>query len=118
MAQTFNPEGVMGIQNKLQMEGIFSIGTTPMGGSLVLLLPKEERAIESLIGDGTIALEKWFQNLQPWNKKMVAKERSVWLNITGVPLQTWKEDFFRYIVSMVGKYLNIDESTRKKHGWM
>lgn len=45
---------------------------------------------------------------------MVARERSVWLNITGVPLQVWKEDFFRTVVSMVGKFLNIDESTQQK----
>lgn len=111
--KTFRPEGLLTLQNKLQMEGVFSVGTTPMGGKLVLLTPKEG-AIESILGDGSIALEKWFHSLHPWKSEMVAKERSVWLNITGVPLQGWTKDFFRSIVSYVGNFINLDESMRRK----
>lgn len=114
MAQTFHPKSVFTIQNKLHMEGIFSIGTTPMGGNLVLLIPKEEGAVESLLGDGTIALENWFLSLKPWKSEMVTKDRSVWLNITGVSLHAWREEFFCTIVTLVGKFVNLDESTRMR----
>lgn len=45
---------------------------------------------------------------------MVAKERSVWLNIIDIPLYAWREDFFKTIVFLVGKYANMDDNTWKK----
>lgn len=60
VAKTFNPEGVFSLQNKLQMEGVFSISTTPMGGNMVLLQPKEDGSIENLLGDDTSCLPNWF----------------------------------------------------------
>lgn len=55
-----------------------------------------------------------FEDFRPWNPETFCKERYVWLNITGVPLHTWSEDFFKMISSSAGKYVNMDESTRKK----
>lgn len=34
VANTFNPEGVLSLQNNLRMEGVFSIKTIPMGGTM------------------------------------------------------------------------------------
>lgn len=114
VARSFNPEGVFSVQNNLQMEGISSIDTIPMGGNLVLLQLKEEGTIEQYLGEDTICLPNWFHELKPWNPEVVAKEISVWINIIGVPIHGWKEDLFRTVVSMVGKYVNMDESTRKR----
>lgn len=90
------------------MEGVFAIITIPMGVDLVLLQPAEERDIESLLGDDTICLPNWFQSMKSWNQEVVAKERSVWLIITGIPLHAWKEDFFKFVVSIFGKFVDID----------
>lgn len=66
VGKTFNPEGVLSIQNKLRMEGIFSIKTIPMGGNFVLLRPMEDGAIESLLGDDSVGIANWFESLLPW----------------------------------------------------
>lgn len=96
------------------MEGIFSITTIPMGGNLVLLQPKEQGVIKALLGEDTICLPNWFQSFLPWNQHMLANEFYLFLNIAGVPLHAWREDFFKMVVSLVGKYDNMDESTRRK----
>lgn len=36
----------------------------------------------------------------------------VWLNIAGVPIQAWKESFFKMIAQLEGKFGVLDECTR------
>lgn len=45
---------------------------------------------------------------------MVARERIVWVIITGVPTHAWRDDIFKTLVQMASKYITIDKPTRKK----
>lgn len=45
---------------------------------------------------------------------MVAKELSVWLNITRIPVHAWKEEVFKGLLSMMGNFVYLDECTRKR----
>lgn len=44
----------------------------------------------------------------------MSRERLIWLNVTGVPVHAWREDFFQMMVQTVGRYGAMDEGTRRK----
>lgn len=85
-----------------------------MGVNLVLLPPVEDEDLSMLLGNELDNISNPFEEFRPWDPETVSKERIVWLNITGIPLHAWSEDFLKLMTSSVGKYVNVDESTRMK----
>lgn len=73
----------------------------------------KEQAAE-VLSDAKESLEKWFQAIYPWTSHVVAKERYVWLLVSGIPPHARLEEMFRMLAQLVGTFIEIDESTRNK----
>lgn len=62
----------------------------------------------------SISLSTWFEELRPWDPGSVVCERMVWINVTRVPTHAFKENFFKTMAQMVGRFVKLDEKTREK----
>lgn len=57
---------------------------------MVLLTADGEEDISFSLNEAD-SLSKWFEDIRPWDPRSVARERLVWLNVTGVPVHAWLE---------------------------
>lgn len=115
MGQTHKMEAAVITQDKFHFEGIFTIKAAPMGGNLVLLSPKGIEEVQDILSESKAWLSKWFIDIKSWCQELVSKERFVWVSITGIPPHAWKEEVFKIVVQMFGKFITLDDSTRNKY---
>ncbi|GKV17381.1 hypothetical protein SLEP1_g27896 [Rubroshorea leprosula] len=104
---THSVELIPTLQEKFFMEGYFSCKVRPMGGRLVLLEGGDKEEMKDLVELAPEWLGQWFEDLKPWNPKLVARERFVWLRCQGVPTHAWGPDFFATIGNFISKSMNI-----------
>lgn len=109
VGQTHKIEAVVITQDKFHQEGIFVIKAAPMGGDLVLLTPMGDEEVSEILAQDEVWPSKWFNDIKPWSPEMVAKERNVWLSVTGLPPYAWKEEIFNTPVQMMGKFITLDD---------
>ncbi|GKV32059.1 hypothetical protein SLEP1_g40691 [Rubroshorea leprosula] len=102
------------IQERLYMEGLFSVKVRAMGGRMVLLDGEDKEELKDLMESAAEWLSQWFDEILPWTSTMVASDRFVWLKIMGVPLKAWGDNFFSTIANLWGKFISLDDSTRFK----
>ncbi|GKV50537.1 hypothetical protein SLEP1_g57238 [Rubroshorea leprosula] len=102
------------LQERLYMEGLFSIKLQAMGGKLVLMNCEDKEELKELVESAKDWLGQWFVDIKRWTPQMVATERFVWLNCYGVPLHAWGPDFFISIANLWGNFITLDESTSSK----
>lgn len=96
------------------MGGLASINEALIGGNLVLISPEEGVNILELLNDALGCLSNWFADIKPWSPDSVSKERHVRIKFFGVPLHGWYEDLCKVLASLVGKFLYLDVSTRRR----
>lgn len=82
----------------------------PMGGPLVLLQGGE--AIKELIDNTSSWLYYWLDRARPWKAIDVSRERKVWVNFYGVPINSWGEVLFSKFLITFGKFIKMDEILR------
>lgn len=87
----------------------FSIKAIPLGGNFYLLTASDDEDLRKALEDDAKGLSKWFVDLRPWDLGFSVRERSVWLNVSGVPPHAWKEDFFQNLARVVGRFIDLDE---------
>lgn len=114
MGWAVDPEGIICIRKKFFLEGLLSVNLTPMGGNLVLIRSIAGERIEDTIRDRDKEFSQWFKEIRLWNPNLIAKERTMWLKITGVPAHVWGENIFKHISQLMGTFVALDESTRDK----
>ncbi|GKV35665.1 hypothetical protein SLEP1_g43906 [Rubroshorea leprosula] len=102
------------IQERMYMEGMFSVRVKAMGGKMVLIDGEDKDELKHLMESAADWFSQWFEEICPWTPTMVAKERFVWLKIMGVPLSVWGDNFFSTISNLWGKFISLDDSTRLK----
>ncbi|XP_058732902.1 uncharacterized protein LOC131604483 [Vicia villosa] len=107
------PGSAYNLQSYMEMEGIFAVRVTPLGGDVCLLEDREEGFIEDLIAEGETWWKSWFSDIKRWEEGMVAESRDVWLRIYGIPVHAWKSSFFVALAEVWGSFLCIDERTAK-----
>lgn len=85
------------LQTCLFMEGWSGIKVVPLGEKLVML--KEDR--QGVIAKAREAKKAWwsetFTEVVPWSPNIVATSRRTWVQLRGIPLHIWKEDFFKKV---------------------
>lgn len=64
------------------------------------------------LGRSTLILQKWTSNLD-LNNDFLSQD-SVWIRLSGLPLEYWHEDFFDGIARSFGELLSIDSVTTTK----
>lgn len=45
---------------------------------------------------------------------MVPRERTVWLRVSGVPVNAWSEEFFKYMFVLVWVFVRVDAAILEK----
>jgi hypothetical protein len=93
------------------MEGFRSITVTKMVGNMVLLRSPMAGDVERLLKSKNECLEYYFSDLKPWVPGVVAVQREVWIQLYGIPLHIWGEDFFKRVGAKLGVFLDYDEPT-------
>ncbi|GKV34386.1 hypothetical protein SLEP1_g42761 [Rubroshorea leprosula] len=102
------------LQERLYMDGLFSIKLRAMGGKLVLMDCDDKEELKGLVELAKDWLGQWFVNIKHWTPQMVAKKRFVWLKCYGVPLHGWGPEFFISIANLWGNFITLNESTSSK----
>ncbi|GKV03082.1 hypothetical protein SLEP1_g15450 [Rubroshorea leprosula] len=102
------------LQERLYMEGLFSIKLRAMGAKFVLMDCDDKEELKELVESAKDWLGQWFVDVKPWSPQMVANERFVWLKCYGVPLHAWGPEFFISIANLWGNFITLDESTSSK----
>lgn len=55
-----------------------------------------------------------FEELRPWDHKVVSRAIFLWLKIQGISVQAWEEVSFKTLAGLVGTYIKMDEATTTK----
>ncbi|MCH79854.1 RNA recognition motif [Trifolium medium] len=101
------------IQTTIYMEGFQSISVTHMGGNMALVRSSNEGDVERLLRSKKECMEYYFSELKPWNPGLLAVQREVWIQVYGIPLHIWGEDFFKIVGAKLGVFLDFDEETAR-----
>jgi hypothetical protein len=101
------------IQTTLYMEGFQSVSVTNMGGDMVLLRSPVMGDVDRLLRSKNECLHYYFSELKPWNPGLLAVQREVWIQIYGIPLHIWGENFFKQVGSSLGTFMDFDEVTAR-----
>ncbi|XP_058775277.1 uncharacterized protein LOC131649535 [Vicia villosa] len=107
------PGTAFNIQTHLELEGVFGVKVTPLGGNSCLLEELEEGFIEDLIGEGELWWKEWFSVIKKWEEGSVDGSRDVWVRIYGIPLHAWTAEFFVELAGSWGRFICVDENTSK-----
>jgi hypothetical protein len=99
------------IQSILMMEGFKSIYVTHLGSNMVVLRSPVEGDVDRLLRSKNECLEYFFSELRPWAPNIVSVHRETWIQVFGIPLHIWGEDFFKQVGSKLGVFLDYDEET-------
>lgn len=114
VGKSVDPEGILCIKKKIVLESILAVNLTPLGGDLVLMFAPEGENFEEILRKNEKNFICWFAEIRPWSTNLVARERSVWIKVLGVPAHFRGENFFKQISLIAGKYIIIDDSTRDR----
>jgi RNA recognition motif-containing protein len=101
------------IQTTLFMEGFRSITVTNMGGNMVLMRSLVEGDVARLLRSKNECLQYYFSEIKPWNPGLLAVQREVWIQIYGIPIHIWGENFFKMVGKSFGTFLDFDEETTR-----
>jgi RNA recognition motif-containing protein len=101
------------IQTTLYMEGFRSIMVTNMGGNMVLMRSPVEGDVARLMRSKNECLQYYFSEIKPWNPGLLAVQREVWIQIYGIPIHIWGENFFKMVGKSLGTFLDFDEETAR-----
>jgi hypothetical protein len=99
------------IQTILLMEGFNAISVTHMGSNMALLRSPVEGDVERLIRSNNECLKYFFSELRPWVPGIVSTHREIWVQVFGIPISIWGEEFFKQVGEKLGKFLDYDEAT-------
>ncbi|XP_058784214.1 uncharacterized protein LOC131658985 [Vicia villosa] len=107
------PGSAFNIQTYIEMEGVFAVRVTPMGGGTCLLEDREPGFIDALIAEGETWWQSWFSEIKKWEENMVDGSREVWLRIYGIPVHGWNPEFFIALAEVWRIFICVDERTSK-----
>ncbi|WJX36365.1 hypothetical protein P8452_24253 [Trifolium repens] len=52
-----------------------------------------------------------FSEVKPWSPGLLAVQREVWIQVFGIPLHIWGDDFFKLLGAKLGVFLDYDFET-------
>lgn len=107
------PVSAYNIQTHLEMEGVFAIKITPLGGNCCLLKELEEGFIADLISEGEIWCKTWFTEVKKWEAGMGDDCRDAWFRIYGILAHVWNYDFLSHWLQN-GEGLFVSMSIHRK----
>ncbi|XP_058746299.1 uncharacterized protein LOC131619193 [Vicia villosa] len=107
------PGTAYNVQTHLEIEGVFGVKVTPLGGNSCLLEESEEGFIEDLIREGDLWWKDWFSVIKMWEEGSIDGSRDAWFRVYGIPLHVWNSEFFVALAGSWGRFICVDENTAK-----
>ncbi|KAK8648081.1 hypothetical protein V6N13_128843 [Hibiscus sabdariffa] len=90
------------VKDRLHAWGLGDTIVKSMGGKKFLLRIKDEELLELLENHKWSILEEVFANIEYWSESSQIVERSVWVELRGIPLHCWNYETFKRIAGMWG----------------
>ncbi|KAJ4835156.1 hypothetical protein Tsubulata_009742 [Turnera subulata] len=91
------------------LHGMRNVEVTDMGDDKVLVcFPTKENMTHFLHCNHDWVL-LWFDSLEPWCMGDRATNRACWLEVRGLPLMAWAQEFFEIVGSWFGKLIKVLE---------
>ncbi|GKC00696.1 RNA-directed DNA polymerase, eukaryota, partial [Tanacetum coccineum] len=103
-------ESIQNLRNILYNEGFPKVKLTYLGGLWVMIELDNEEMKNSLLTH--VGVNSWFDVMQEACCDFVSKERVVWIDLEGVPLNLWSKETF----SRIGKKWGLIQDIEAKHG--
>lgn len=107
------PGSAYNIQMHLDMEWVFTIKVTLLGGNTCLLEEREVGFIEYFIREGETWWKSWFSKVKKWDAGAIDVGRDAWLRIYGIPAHVWKLEFVVALARKWGRFICLDDHTAK-----
>ena len=102
------------VKTCLFMEGWIGIEVVPMGEKMVLLKGNRREDIVKARAKKRDWWKATFSKVVPWSPNLVATSRRVWVQLRGIPLHIWHENFFKRVGNLFGSFLDFDEKTASR----
>ncbi|KAJ4840697.1 hypothetical protein Tsubulata_044983 [Turnera subulata] len=111
-----NPTSMESVHYIWILDGMRNVEVTDMGGDKVLVcFPTKENMTHFLqCNHDWVRLR--FDSLVPWCVGDRATNRACWLEVRGLPLMAWAQEFFEIVGSWFGKLIKVHpETVLRKH---
>ncbi|KAJ4839188.1 hypothetical protein Tsubulata_038956 [Turnera subulata] len=102
------------VQEIFISNGIHDAVVSELGGEAVLVHFQSQDAKRSFLSSLPMWIEDHFQVFREWMQGDGAPNRKCWIQLKGVPLQTWCRNFFMSICRRFGDLIKIAEITEEK----
>ena len=89
----------------------YNISTRFLGDDMVLLIGLSEDKAQQLINSEMNGGNTLFYSLERWRSGYRSSNRVVWLQLWGFPIEAWKVDHMKQVVSTIGDVIEADEDT-------
>lgn len=94
------------LRNLCKGEGFVDIDFKYIGGLWVLMDFSSVDSREKF--NNHTGINSWFQELLPWTREFIVKERLIWVDVEGVPISAWDLKAFKNIVRKWGDIVYHD----------
>ncbi|XP_058747156.1 uncharacterized protein LOC131620160 [Vicia villosa] len=94
VGKTILPGAAYNVHVHMEMEGIFAVKVSPLGGNLCLLEELEKGYIEDFLGSNDCWWSLWFSEVKRWDADSVDEHRDAWVRVYCIPAIAWQSEFF------------------------
>ncbi|KAK8570801.1 hypothetical protein V6N13_103204 [Hibiscus sabdariffa] len=98
------------VKDRLHSWGLGDTMMKSLGGQKFLLRIQDEELLKLLEEQKWSLLEEVFANVEKWMEKFHVEERTVWVEVRGIPLHCWNQLTFKRIAEIWGHLIALGES--------
>ncbi|CAL0328514.1 unnamed protein product [Lupinus luteus] len=80
---------------------------------MLLLKGEKSHDVQNWISSNQQWVDEFLNSVRVWKQWEIAKERFVWIRCCGISTYVWLKDVFRLLVDSVGKFVKLEETTRR-----
>ncbi|KAL4272536.1 hypothetical protein GQ457_13G026460 [Hibiscus cannabinus] len=98
------------VKDRLHSWGLGDTMVKSLGGQKFLLRIQDEELLKLLEEQKWSLLEEVFANMEKWTEKFHVEERTVWVEVRGIPLHCWNQLTFKRIAEIWGHLIALGEN--------
>ncbi|KAJ4846455.1 hypothetical protein Tsubulata_006862 [Turnera subulata] len=109
-----NPASMGSVHLLWVLHGMREVEVSDMGGDRVLVSFPNEESMKIFLQQQHDWISLWFSSFKPWQDGGRAVNRRCWIQVRGIPLNIWCEEFFEFIGSLLGRLVRVHPSTEQR----
>ncbi|KAJ4824483.1 hypothetical protein Tsubulata_049970, partial [Turnera subulata] len=90
------------------------VEVTDLGGDKVLVCFPSKEYLDRFFHCNYDWVRLWFQSLNQWQEGDRANHHCCWIEIRGLPLNAWCQEFFEHIGSHFGRLVRVHHETKQR----